>query len=159
MDAVNVLELGAHAFALVFSSGEDGSDIRSGVVRDVGHHGLHGDGFDIVAHGVVGGSKSNGGTKKTDGGDDQQHLCEGIVRLDGRRGNVVATPPEHELFLAVFSECFPLVFALKCPVMALVQSPRASDGNPLSVRSFERQLTGANSTGEQRCVDDVGEQT
>ncbi len=89
MDAVNVLELGVHAFALVFSSGEDGSDIRSGVVRDVGHHGLHGDGFDIVAHGVVGGSKSNGGTKKTDGGDNKDskgtlELGDLTALVDGR---------------------------------------------------------------------------
>ena len=71
MDAVNIFELGVHASARVLSLAEDGGNIRSDVVRDVRHDGLHGDGFGGIAHGVVGGGKGNGSSEKTNGGDDK----------------------------------------------------------------------------------------
>ena len=79
----------------------------------------------------------------------------GVGALQRGRRDVVAAPPDLDLFLAVDRGGLGLVQALQGPVVPLVQAPRSVDRNPHHVELVERNPERANRALQYGCVGHV----
>ena len=64
----------------------------------------------------------------------------GVARRDRRRRDVVAAPPQRHLLFAELGHGLLLVLAGQVTVVALVQPPRAADGQPQPAHDVEGQV-------------------
>ena len=85
-------------------------------------------------------------------------LAELVVVVERRRRHVERPAPQHELLLAELGEGLRLVLALQRAVVALVEAPRALDGDPQPVGGVEGDVRRLDGTAENRGVEDVGVQ-
>ena len=69
--------------------------------------------------------------------------------------DIKGTTPNLYLLLAVLSSCISLVEALKCTIVALVQTPSLMNRKPVTVKLIKNMIQSVNSTLEQRSVANI----
>src|SRR5450759_480305 len=80
-----------------------------------------------------------------------------MVPIKGRGRCGVRATPDVDLLAPKLLRGVSLVLSLECSVVALVQPPRATDGDPEPVAHRQCQLGGLDRSLLQRGVDDIGQ--
>ena len=80
----------------------------------------------------------------------------GIIKFELGRRDVIGTTPFEDLVLAVLLGGLLLVHSLQRAVMAFIEAPRATDGNPESVHAVEGKVCGADRPNLHRGMDHGG---
>ncbi len=78
-----------------------------------------------------------------------------VIELEYRRRDIVATPPDFHLCLAVLLDRLRLVESLQGAVVPLVEPPRALDGNPHAIHLVEQDPQRADRPLQHRGKGDV----
>ena len=84
-------------------------------------------------------------------------LRELRASLDGGRGHVEGTAPQHELVLAVLVADFLLVLALERTVVTLVEAPVALNGDPVAIGGVEGEVRGHDGATQHRREQEIRE--
>ena len=78
-----------------------------------------------------------------------------VVGVDFWWRSVVGTAPAHKLLFTVLLTDLGLVQALQLAVVTLIEAPVTHNWNPVTVRSVQRDVRGADRTTQQRREHDV----
>ena len=80
----------------------------------------------------------------------------GIIEFELGRRNVIGATPFEDLILAVLLGGLLFIHALQCAVVAFVEAPGPSNGDPQAIHGIKGEVGGANGSGLHRGMENGG---